>query len=240
MTVKISALTTIDVLAIGDLLPVVDVSSGLTKNATGQQVLDFVHKPPDNTFRITGSADITKQLAFEVDGLTASTTRTLTIPDRNLSLTAITLATPQASTSGTFIDFTSIPAGVKRITVMFNTVSTNGISHHLIQIGDSGGIEATGYSSDGWTPSGGITSYTTGFGYPSDLASNSITGAVTLTLENASTNTWCCAGLLRLAIGAAVEMTGIKALSAVLDRVRITTVNGTDAFDAGEINISYE
>ena len=33
---------------------------------------------------------------------------------------------------------------------------------------------------------------------------------------------------------------GVKSTSAVLDRVRITTVGGTDTFDAGEINISYE
>ena len=33
---------------------------------------------------------------------------------------------------------------------------------------------------------------------------------------------------------------GIKTLSTALDRVRITTVNGTDTFDAGSINIMYE
>jgi len=33
---------------------------------------------------------------------------------------------------------------------------------------------------------------------------------------------------------------GRKQVSATLDRVRITTVNGTDTFDAGSINIFYE
>jgi hypothetical protein len=33
---------------------------------------------------------------------------------------------------------------------------------------------------------------------------------------------------------------GSKTLSGTLDRVRITTVNGTDTFDAGSINILYE
>jgi hypothetical protein len=33
---------------------------------------------------------------------------------------------------------------------------------------------------------------------------------------------------------------GTKSLSATLDRIRITTVNGTDTFDAGSINILYE
>jgi hypothetical protein len=34
--------------------------------------------------------------------------------------------------------------------------------------------------------------------------------------------------------------TGSLALGGTLDRVRITTVNGTDTFDAGSINIMYE
>jgi hypothetical protein len=33
---------------------------------------------------------------------------------------------------------------------------------------------------------------------------------------------------------------GSKSLSAALDRVRLTTVNGTDTFDAGSVNIMYE
>jgi hypothetical protein len=33
---------------------------------------------------------------------------------------------------------------------------------------------------------------------------------------------------------------GGVALGGALDRVRITTVNGTDTFDAGSINILYE
>ena len=33
---------------------------------------------------------------------------------------------------------------------------------------------------------------------------------------------------------------GRVTLSGALDRVRVTTVNGTDTFDAGSINILYE
>jgi hypothetical protein len=33
---------------------------------------------------------------------------------------------------------------------------------------------------------------------------------------------------------------GFVPLSGTLDRVRITTANGTDTFDAGSINILYE
>jgi len=55
----------------------------------------------------------------------------------------IVSGTAVASTSGTSIDFTSIPSWVKRVTVMFAGVSTNGTGSYLIQIGDSGGIETS-------------------------------------------------------------------------------------------------
>jgi hypothetical protein len=38
-------------------------------------------EPSDSTFRIVGSSDATKKVAFEVDGLTTATVRTLTVPD---------------------------------------------------------------------------------------------------------------------------------------------------------------
>ena len=51
--------------------------------------------------------------------------------------------TAVASTSGTSNDFTSIPSWVKRITVMFNGVSTNGTSPVQLQIG-AGSVTAQG------------------------------------------------------------------------------------------------
>jgi hypothetical protein len=38
-------------------------------------------EPADDIFRVVGSADATKKVAFEVDGLTTATTRMLTVPD---------------------------------------------------------------------------------------------------------------------------------------------------------------
>ena len=58
----------------------------------------------------------------------------------------LTLGTAVASTSGTSIDFTSIPSTVKRITIMFDGVSTNGTSRGMIQIGTSSGVATSGYS----------------------------------------------------------------------------------------------
>ena len=154
----------------------------------------------------------------------------------------ITLATEQASTSGTLIDFTSIPAGTKRITVMFNGVSTNGTSDIIVQLGDAGGVENTGYvGSNSLIAASSVVSVskTDGFGVTnSSGASDALYGAVTLFLENAATFTWIASGSVGRA-GSTGVTTGRKALSAELDRIRITTSNGTDAFDAGALNIQY-
>jgi hypothetical protein len=148
--------------------------------------------------------------------------------------------TAQASTSGTSIDFTGIPAWVKRITVMFSGVSLSGTSDILIQLGDSGGVEITGYlgaSADG--PTLNVTSYTAGFGIRSGTAAATIMGSVII--NNFSSNTWVASGTLARGNGAVfITTAGSKDTSATLDRIRITTVNGTDTFDAGSINIMYE
>ena len=158
--------------------------------------------------------------------------------------TPITLATPQASTSGTSIDFTSIPSGVRRITISFVGVSTNGTTGYYLQLGDSGGIETSGYLSATSTLSNVVatSNFTAGFEVVSSAsAATVIHGAVTLTLENSASFTWVCAGILAHSNTGQLEVVaGSKSTSAELDRVRITSVGGADTFDAGEINIAYE
>ena len=149
-----------------------------------------------------------------------------------------TLSTPQVLISGTSIDFTGIPSSVKRITIMFDGVSTNGTSNPLIQIGDAGGVETSGYLG-ACSYSSGDSAYTTGFGIANGSAASALYGAITLSLMNSSANTWACCGSVSLT-NFGLHTSGTKSLTATLDRVRITTVNGTDAFDAGSINISYE
>jgi hypothetical protein len=81
-----------------------------------------------------------------------------------------------------------------------------------------------------------------GFSFSDNGAAASVrVGSVTITLVDAATNTWAFSGVLAKSDTARVMTTaGVKALSATLDRVRITTVGGTDTFDAGSINILYE
>ncbi len=148
------------------------------------------------------------------------------------------LRTAVASTSGTAIDFTGIPSWAKRITVMFNGVSTNGASHKLVQLGDSSGIKNTGYSGAGFATAGTPVNYVNGFGVPSLGAADFHYGIFIISLLG--NNTYSCTYTIGLQTTTVFCGGFSKTLSATLDCIRITTVNGTDTFDAGSINIMYE
>ena len=187
------------------------------------------------------TADTSGDLALQSNGTTQFTVTSTGAYGQLKSGTAV------ASTSGTSIDFTSIPSWVKRITVMFNGVSTNGTTNILLQLG-SGSVTSSGYTSisayAGATNAAGATSSTAGLVINTGT-SNTTTfyGHTTIDLLNASTNTWVAAHLFGISQGAtlySVQGGGVIALSGTLDRVRVTTVSGTDTFDAGSINILYE
>ena len=174
------------------------------------------------------------------------TTPTLTSPTfaGTPSGSIITSMTAQASTSGTSIDFTSIPSWVKRVTVMFNSISLSGTSSIILQIGDSGGVETTGYvgaNAELTSGSNTITNFSTGFLLHNvPAAAQNYSGMAILSLLSSASNTWTQSCNFATDANARINVSGgSKALSATLDRVRITTVSG-DTFDAGTINILYE
>lgn len=146
--------------------------------------------------------------------------------------------------SGTSVDFTGIPSWVDRITVMFNGVSTNGTSLPQIQLGTSGGVQTTGYLANASTLGASTVAsalITTGFGVQSWSAATTVGGNISFSLLNSSSGIWTCSGILMSSnLTGTFIIGGSKTLSGTLDRIRITTVNGTDTFDAGSINILYE
>jgi hypothetical protein len=146
--------------------------------------------------------------------------------------------------SGTSVDFTGIPAGVKFISINFSGLSTNGTSQPIIQLGDSGGIETSGYLGASSGMGAGVTTnnFTTGFALGADTIASAVRqGSVFLELIDSTNNTWVASGTNSRSDVARTDLTGgSKSTSAILDRVRITTVNGTDTFDAGTINIQYQ
>jgi hypothetical protein len=150
----------------------------------------------------------------------------------------ISSGTAVASTSGTSIDFTGIPSWAKRITVMLSGVSTNGTSNLIFQVG-AGSFTTSGYTGAVKTTNATSGSNpTTGFAATETMiAANTfqIYGLIT----NITGNTWVFSGQAAWGVATATG-NGSVALGGTLDRVRITTVNGTDTFDAGSINILYE
>jgi hypothetical protein len=150
--------------------------------------------------------------------------------------------TAVASTSGTSVTFTGIPSTAKRITVMFSGVSTSGASNLQIQIGSTT-FTTTGYTTGHAYISGTASAsgtITTGIGSLITVSA-ATTYVASFVLLNITGNAWICAGTYS-AVNANYGGTtqGSITLGGALDRVRITTVNGTDTFDAGSINILWE
>lgn len=154
----------------------------------------------------------------------------------------ITSGTTVASTSGTSIDFTNIPSWVKRITIMFSGVSTNGSTAILIQLGISSGFSNSGYIGCGSTitaaGAAGSTAYITGFGLRKVNVGDTRGGAVTL--STLGSNLWTASGVSNPDGSSLDFVAGYKTLADTLTQIRITTTSGTEAFDAGSINILYE
>lgn len=185
---------------------------------------------------------ITINGAGTVTGISAGGLPDATVTPAELTQ-PLTLGTAQASTSGTSIDFTGIPSWVKRITVMFDTVSLGtAASAWLIQLGDSGGIETTGYTSasNELTSSGvGANNSTAGFVIRNNNIGYTFSGQ--MIISNLTGNTWVESGVFASPATIYTSTTaGVKTLSSTLTQLRITTAAGTNSFDSGTINIMYE
>jgi hypothetical protein len=190
------------------------------------------------------TADTSGTIELQSNGTTKATVSSsgLAIGQYNPSASLITSGTAVASTSGTSIDFTSIPSWVKRITVMFDGVSLNGSANIFIQLGTSSGVVSTGYTSTSITlnsasGSAGASS-TNAFLVFDGTASYVFEGSCVINLV--SSNSYVSSHSYLINTTNIVIGSGSISLGGTLDRVRITTSNGTDTFDAGSINILYE
>jgi hypothetical protein len=169
-----------------------------------------------------------------------------------LNSSVIRSGTAQPSTSGTSIPFTSIPSWAKRITIMFQGVSTSGTGLLTLQIGTGGVAEITGYTGGGLTMqnNNSYSSYayaTSSFQLESSASTNLYAKHGKIVLDLYGSNTWYESHNVFVWTTTAMTATysgtsgsGFKTLAGALDMIRLTTSNGTDTFDNGSINISYE
>ena len=194
-----------------------------------------------------GSASAIPFITVDAKGrITSATSGTFSSTPADGSITPaklaqpLTLGTAVTSTSGTAIDFTSIPSWAKRVTIIFNNISLSASAQFLIQIG-SGSFSTSGYdSATGYAQSGSAVSAssTSGFVMLSGNASNVMSG--TLVIYLISTNLYASSHSAGLNGGGGMAGGGISpTLSGSLDRIRITS-SSTDTFDSGTVNILYE
>lgn len=158
-----------------------------------------------------------------------------------LSTSTTFSGTAQPTNTGTFKEFTNIPSWAKRVTLIFNEVSTVGNTRPMIRLGDSGGIETTGYNTSGLMLDVSRNTNTTGFALETASASQLITGSIVF--NNITGNSWVATGAFMSNHGGTyydLRNIGSKTLSGTLDRIQLTTESGTDTFDGGTINIFYE
>lgn len=142
-----------------------------------------------------------------------------------------------ATTSGVSVDFTGIPSWARRITLLFNGVSTNGTDNLLVQIG-SGSFATSGYASAG---DNGVAAFNSsaGFAIQTGAAAYTVSGALHVILLGS--NTYVSDHTLgRTDSPLASRGGGSVALAGAMDRLRLTTVGGTDNFDTGSVSILWE
>jgi len=197
-----------------------------------------------------GDASAIPFLTVDAKGrITSATTGTFSSTPADGSITPAKLSQPftsgtaVASTGGTAIDFTGIPSWVKRITVMLSNVSTNGASLLRMQLGVGGVATTTGYLGSSFasiTNAVVVDTFSSGVDFGNTSADGDRKhGNVVFT--SVTGNTWSFTGMTSLSnTGRVSYVSGSVPLSGTLDMVRVTTVNGTDTFDNGTINIMYQ
>jgi hypothetical protein len=216
---------------------------GRTTGGTGA-IEELTSATVTSTFVDAGTTSAAGKLELATDAeAQAGTDTARAITPANMKAAQIVFGT-SVSASGTSVDFTGIPSWAKRVIVMFLGVSTNGTSPVIVRLGTSGGVETTGYTGTAITLSSAantVGNFTVGFGPTAAAAASIVTGKFVLDKYSSSLNTWVCGAMIAGEDAAyQYSITGRKTTADVLDRVRITTAGGTDTFDAGTINISWE
>jgi hypothetical protein len=216
-------------------------------NTTFARILFVISDDTDTTEdgRIDGRAMVagSEQTVFSAGSSPISVTNgtfnvnNLSVNGTATGISAITRGTVDTLNTETSVTFSSIASGANRITIMFDQVSEDSGDDLLVQIGDSGGLETTGYESTSADQSSGSTG-TTGFIVRMSSSGNTFSGIMVLTRIDG--NTWVEGHSVgRNSGNNGMAGGGRKELSAELDRLAIL-LDGSGTFDGGEVNIYVE
>ena len=168
----------------------------------------------------------------------------LVLDGNNLLTSGVINSMTAQNASGTYVDFTGIPVGVKRVVISFYNVQKSGTTNNLLQLGTSSGVVTSGYtgrtvySGDSATVS--LTS-TSGFLTSAGDAASTCLVSGNSTLMNITGNTWVFSVTgSRTESSYSFQGGGYVSLSSPLSRIRFTTSSGSDTYSGGVINVFYE
>jgi hypothetical protein len=147
--------------------------------------------------------------------------------------------------SGSTVTFTSIPSWVSKITLLFEKLSTNGISTVYVRVGSGGTLSSLGY--DVWrsfvTSNENCDAFNDTIGVPIDgtAAVAERTGSITFT-KLGSSNKWIISGnTMRIQSGSAAIVAGYAGSVTLSDQLNIIGIDcAANSFDAGTVNVIYQ
>jgi len=194
----------------------------------------------------------TQEMKLESTGLNVTNNITLggTVDGRDVAADGSKLdgiegsagyGTQVATTSGTAFDFTSIPSGVNKVTMVCRGVSLSGDNLHLIQLGTSAGIVASGYVGAGGAilNSTFSTRASSGSGLVMRLSNSArnMNGSAVFTRMSSGGTVWAAQAVFGDANGVYMSGTSVD-IGGELTQVRLTR-DASDTFVSGAANISW-
>jgi len=173
--------------------------------------------------------DNSKKLETTATGCTV----TGSIVADNVGSSSLAAVSPGGSTEA---NFTGIPADVRQVTVMFDELSISGNDDLLIQLGDSSGIETSGYISRSvWT---NASESTAGMIIRGTSSAYKWTGTMTFTRVHTSNKFLQTHTLIDTANNGQRIGAGSKTLSGELTQLKVKP-SGSNTFDGGSVSITW-